>query len=261
MLLVPLYAEEQSQNDRKSSASGKPVLRILVPAYFYPSGDGARHWDRLFEASAEAPIVAVVNPASGPGKRADANYTKILARIKKSKLTPIGYVTTSYGKRSLAEVRGDVDQWLRLYPGIQGVFFDEQASAAEHVDYYATLRAHVREKHELQLVVTNPGTVCSEQFLSKSAADAVCLFEGKKPFDADAFPEWITKYSPDRFAVLSYNVEKADEMRRCIKLAERTVAYVYVTDATGANPWDRLPRYWDELVAAVRDANRPAALK
>jgi len=29
------------------------------------------------------------------------------------------------------------------------------------------------------------------------------------------------------------------------------VGYVFITDAKGANPWDRLPTYWDETVALV----------
>ena len=44
----------------------------------------------------EAGVVAIVNPASGPGKRVDANYTKVLEQAKKSKVTLIGYVSTKY---------------------------------------------------------------------------------------------------------------------------------------------------------------------
>jgi hypothetical protein len=45
-------------------------------------------------------------------------------------------------------------------------------------------------------------------------------------------------------------------MRACLQVAvEQKVGYCYVTDAGGANPWQRLPSYWDEEVAAVREAN------
>jgi hypothetical protein len=237
-----------------------PRLRLLIPAYFYPAGAGLKDWDRLFAAT-EVPLVVIVNPASGPGKEADPNYVKILDRTKKaSHLTPIGYIATSYGKRPLEEVKADVDRWLRLYPGIQGIFFDEQASGDDKVDYQADLYAHVHTRKELKLVVTNPGTTCSEKYLSRPAADVACLFEGPKAFDAATFPEWAGKYGPAHVAGVSYKIGTAKSMRECLQVAvEKKVGYCYVTDAEGANPWERLPGYWDEELAAVREANqRPA---
>jgi hypothetical protein len=41
----------------------------------------------------------VVNPASGPGKAADANYTKAIDRLRGAGCVVLGYVTTNYGKR------------------------------------------------------------------------------------------------------------------------------------------------------------------
>ena len=238
-----------------------PRLRLLVPAYFYPAGDGAKEWDRLFAASAHAPIVAIVNPASGPGKKADPNYVKLLERAKRfEKFTPVGYVATTYGQRALEEVKADVDRWVEMYPGIRGIFFDEQASGADRVAYQAALYKHVRAKPGLKLVLSNPGTVCDEKYLSQSATDVACLFEGPKPFDPAAFPKWVAKYSPGRVAVLSYKIGTVKEMRECIRVAgEQKIGYYYVTDAEGANPWDRLPRYWDEEVDLVRKANARSA--
>jgi hypothetical protein len=197
--------------------------------------------------------VAIVNPASGPGRRVDSNYTAILKRAAEAKrLTLIGYVTTSYAKRPLDDVRADVDRWLEFYPGIHGIFFDEQSSGAEQVEYQAQLYKHVRMTRKLKLVITNPGTTCDEGYISKPAADAVCLFEGPKPFDAARLPEWRSKYAADRSAVLSYQIKTAEEMQKLIRAAsEAKIGYCYVTDGAGGNPWDRLPTYWDEEVAAV----------
>src|SRR5262245_25171375 len=152
-----------------------PAVRLLVPAYFYPAGKGDEEWDKLIAAAHRVPIVAIVNPASGPGKLADPNYEKLLARAKEAKrLTLIGYVTTSYAKRPAEDVQADVDQWLKLYPAIQGIFFDEQASGAEQVQYQTRLYEHVRKTRKLKLVITNPGTTCDEGFVAKPATDAVC---------------------------------------------------------------------------------------
>jgi hypothetical protein len=237
----------------------QPRVRLLVPAYFYPAGDALKDWERLFLASARVPVAAIVNPASGPGKAVDANYVKVLARAKEHKeLTLLGYVSTAYAKRKLDDVKADIDQWLKLYPGIHGVFFDEQASGADQVEYYAALREYAHGKN-LKLVVTNPGTVCVEGYLAKPASDTACLFEGPKAFDPTVFPAWLGKYDAGRVAILSYKIATAQAMGEIVRQArEKKVGWCYVTDAEGANPWDRLPRYWEDEVAAVKAANEQA---
>ena len=64
-----------------------PRLSILVPAYFYPSGRGLKEWEKLIDAAGRAPIVAIANPASGPGKKVDPNYTAVIRRAAKAGVT------------------------------------------------------------------------------------------------------------------------------------------------------------------------------
>src|SRR5687767_6171551 len=52
-----------------TAADPPPKMRLLVPAYFYPAGKGEKEWERLLAAPEEAGVVAIVNPASGPGRR------------------------------------------------------------------------------------------------------------------------------------------------------------------------------------------------
>jgi hypothetical protein len=235
-------------------AAEPPAPRLLVPAYFYPAEDGWKSWERVLDAAGRVPVVAVVNPASGPGDRADPNYQRLFERARRSEATLIGYVSTRFGKRPPAEVKADVDRWVRLYPGVGGIFFDEQAGGAEAVGYQAALYDHVRKGRRLPLVIANPGTVCAEAFFARPALDAACLFEGAKGADAYRFPDWAAWHA-GRVAVLSYKVGTAEAMRGCVREAARQqFGYLYVTDAGGANPWDRLPSYWDEEVAAVHHA-------
>jgi hypothetical protein len=35
----------------------------------------------------------------------------------------------------------------------------------------------------------------------------------------------------------------------------KKIGYCYVTDGQGANPWGRLPSYWDAEVAAIQKLN------
>jgi hypothetical protein len=226
-------------------------VRILVPAYFRPAGDGLRHWDRLIASAEKASITVIVNPASGPGKRVDARYTEVLGRAKG--LTLIGYVSTSYGKRTLEEVKADIDRWIEFYPQVRGIFLDEQASGPERLDHYAALYAYVRKEKKLDLVVSNPGINCDEGYVSRPAADVVCLFEHHEGFDAHRPAGWTSKYGPERFLSLPYATPTVEEMRRRVAASiERRFGWTYVTDAAGGNPWNRLPSYWDELLDAVK---------
>lgn len=239
------------------SAGPATRLRLLVPAYFYPGGKGLREWDKLLASPARSDIVAIVNPASGAGRTADPNYTAILGRIARAGVTPIGYITTSYAKRPLPEVKADVDRWLRLYPGIRGIFFDEQASDEAHVNYQADLYRYVRKEKALKLVVTNPGTVCAQGYLTRPAADAVCLFEGPWASGCLDFPSWTARLAPGRTAALPYKVSSSSRMRACLSAAvAHRVGYLYMTDAEGANPWERLPSAFDDEAAAVNEWNR-----
>lgn len=230
-------------------------VRILVPAYFYPAGEGLRHWDRLIAAAARVPVVAIVNPASGPGTKADPNYERTIERARKAGVTLIGYVSTSYAKRPRAEVEADMEGWLKLYPDrIQGFFLDEQTSDAGKVEYYRSLCRFARERVKRALLVTNPGTVCAPEYLAPGGPDVVCLFENKEGFDGYTRPQWAAAYDPDRFLVLPYAIPDAARMQVTLRKAVRDgFGYLYITDASGANPWDRLPSYWDAEVAEVRD--------
>lgn len=235
----------------------QPTARLLVPAYFYPAGDGLRAWDRLIAASDKVPIVAIANPASGPGKQADDNYRDVLARARRSKLSLIGYVDLGYAKRPAQGVKADVDQWLALYPGVlDGIFFDQQPSGAEQVPFVAECFAHARKRIKEARIVSNPGTVCAPEYFDAPGNSIICIHENKDGVDAYNPPPWASRFGSDRIAVLLYDVPGGDAWARSLReLSRKRAGYVYVTDHSGANPWDRLPSYWDQEVAAVAAEN------
>jgi hypothetical protein len=232
-----------------------PRLRLLVPAYFYPGGPGLEHWEKLLASAGSVPITAIVNPASGPGKQSDADYAQIVDRANQAGVVPIGYVRTNYARQPLAEVKADVERWLEFYPAIRGFFFDEQASGAGEVEYYVKASAHARSRLAQALVVGNPGTVCAEEYLSHAAADVVCLTEGSGLHQH--LPSWVDRQGPGRLAVLLYRVQGAGQARQLIQeITQQRLGFVYATDADQPNPWERLPSWWQEEVAAVREADQ-----
>lgn len=236
-------------------AEAKVVLhpKLLVPAYFYPAGAGRKYWDQLIQAAARVPVIAIANPASGPGVQADSNYTTVITQAQAANVKVIGYVSTSYANRPLSEVTADVDRWVMLYPKIQGIFFDEQASAGDKVDYYLALRQHTLTKIPQAFTVTNPGTECAEVYFSKNVADTICIIEKGAGLEAYQPPAWATKYPAERFYGLAYQVKKPAGMQASVKAApKKHLGYVFITDDVLENPWDTLPPYWESLVRALK---------
>jgi serine/threonine protein kinase len=253
-----LYKWEESKKNALSSANavgrtdGDEPLKLLIPAYFYPAGEGLSQWDRILNSSTASRIIAIVNPNSGPGTVPDPNYVKLLDKARQKDVVFIGYVSTKYAMRSLKDVKEDVDRWIRFYPGIQGIFFDEQTSGPEQVNYYAALYDHVHTDKNLSLVVCNPGTVCAEEYVARPTSDIVCLVEATKDIDAFQRPNWANRYPSDRFGGFLCNIASKEAMKRMLQeLKDKRIGHGFITDALEPNPWSRLPVYWNDEVQAT----------
>lgn len=231
-------------------------LGLLVPAYFYPAGPGLEDWQRLIRAAARVPVVAVVNPSSGPGLAVVPDYAEVIRRAGQAGVTTIGYVTTRYAERPASEVEAEIDRWVRLYPEIKGIFLDNQSTKPEHVGYYAGLRDYVRAKIAGGVAVTNPGAVPDEAYLSRRAVDTAVIFEVEEGFKSFRMPSWSGRYEARRFAALPYGVADAEAMRDAIReTVVKEIGHLFVTDGALPNPWDHLPDYWDDEVEAVAAVN------
>lgn len=233
-----------------------PKMRLWVPAYYYPNGPGLQEWERLMVGAKRVPTVAIVNPNSGPGDHLDTNYAAVVPRALRSGLTVVGYVATQYGRKPIEQVEAEVDTYLRFYPGLQGIHVDEQASDVGHVAYYGALYDAIRRRIRGGLVLGNPGTECVPEYVSRPAADAVCLFEQDRGLDRFRPPAWLSRFPASRFCVQSYHVEREAEMRQDVQKAARNgIGYVFITDRTAPNPYDRLPSYWEAEIAVVQQLN------
>lgn len=118
-LVVPLAlagvaaAEDASPARRRQEALAFHVRAqertgLLVPLYVYPANVHKNSaYNRLMELKRQyetVPLWVILNPASGAGAEVDANYTKAIDRLRGAGCMVLGYVTTSYGKRSPAQV-------------------------------------------------------------------------------------------------------------------------------------------------------------
>jgi hypothetical protein len=227
-------------------------LRLLVPAYIYPSGDGRKYWQRLIDAASRVEIVVVANPNSGPGADRDLEYEAIFTAAIVRGVKLVGYVSTDFGKRPRAEIKKDIDTWLVFYPQIRGFFLDGQPREGDHTGLFVELRDYVREKLLDPLVITNPGIPCDEAYLARGISDVTCVFVNYQGFDRFELPATYRPYDASRFAAMPYNISNADTMRNLVKEAVlKRIGYLYISDAKPPNSWGALPAYWEEEVDEV----------
>jgi hypothetical protein len=234
---------------------------VLVPMYVYP-GDVRRNpaFNRLLDLKRRhetVPMWVIVNPASGPGKAVDPNYTRTIDRLLGAGCVVLGYVTTSYARRPEAEVRREIDQWLTLYPRVQGIFFDEMIyeDAEASARYQAALSQYAHDAG-CWPTVANPGADTPGRYFAAGAADVIVIHEGDYLPQEDRLkgdmPEGYADHPPFTRAVLIHSQARLD--RVWLQMARRYVRWVYVTeglfragDPAAANPWDRLSKYLDEI--------------
>ena len=227
-------------------------LRLLVPAYIYPSGDGRLQWRRLMDAAAKVDLVAVVNPDSGPGVERNSDYAALIAEAANRGVNLVGYISTEYAARPASMVKKDIDAWLRFYPRIGGIFLDQQPADARHAPYLADISAYAREKFRDAIVISNPGVPCDETYMARRTSDLVCVFANFEGFPTFDLPANLRSYEPTHFAALVYQVADVETMRSMLTDAIiKRLGYICITDGKRPNPWSRLPAYWDAEIEAL----------
>ena len=106
-----------SSSNSNNPASGNPnnFTSYIIPLYSYPVGKYQSEWEKLYNLSTSKRVYVIINPSSGPGDTADANYLNTINKLKAKDFYVIGYVYTNYGNRNLEDVKNDINKWLSLY--------------------------------------------------------------------------------------------------------------------------------------------------
>jgi hypothetical protein len=232
-----------------------------VPLYHYPENVHKNPvYNRLMEVKRRfesVPVWVIINPASGPGEKVDANYTKAIDRLCGAGCVVLGYVTTSYGKRTEAQVQKEIDQWLKLYPRIHGIFFDEMRyeDTKTAAAYQAALNRYAHDAG-CWPTVANPGADTPGRYFADPAADVIVIHEGnswpkEERLKGDYFGGYAD-YPPFTRAVLVHSQPRLE--RASLQMARKYARWVYVTEAVyrpndpkAANPWDRVSKHLEEL--------------
>lgn len=242
LLLVPILTGTGMQKADAAAAAG-----IMVPLYTYPGGT----WDTVIETKndhPDVPIVAIVNPASGPGGSRDSNYVSGIGELKAAGVIVLGYVSTAYTDRSLDAVKGDIDRWDSLYD-VDGIFFDEQTNWAGSESYY-TQAGDYAESKGLDFTVGNPGANSIPSYLA--TVDVVLIYESPGLPNLNNYDSWDS-YDNGKLGMIPFSVSSLPT--GWLEDATAFIGWVYVTSDSLPNPWDSLPSYFDDMAALLDDGS------
>ena len=266
-------------------AAVRADLGAVVPAYFYPGtggpggvGDG---WAAMASAAKDIPITAVFNPNSGPGSAVDPNYVNAMTNLESAGGKVVAYVYTNDGNAPLASVEGQISTYITQYGSlINGFFLDGMFVVPSTLTYYQSLDSYIKSLDPAYTVIGNPGQpflngVSAQDYLS--TANTFNIFEGPNTAPApgapgfDAYPyglNWFQGYPSNRFSNTIYDVpadagnpgQSSAMLADLSKAVQLNAGYVYITNLAGGNPYDALPSYWDQEVAAIASVPEPGSL-
>ncbi len=250
---------------------------LIIPYYLFPSSvytntDVARLLG-LIRKYHNVPVIVVANP-TGPGITPpiyDLNWEVFIRQAKGAGATVVGYVATgdltsgSWVGRSQADVQSDIDAWRSVYANspIDGIFLDvlpfDPGTGNANVTTYLGYRTYCNQRN-LYPVIANPGSNNGSAWFDTPVADALVIWEGSTLPDEtnQLLQDFVNGYAfypySGRGAIV-YGQSSLDV--HFLRRLRRYVQWLYVTDASGANPYGALPSYLEQLFAAMSDAQTP----
>jgi hypothetical protein len=223
------------------------VNGTIIPLYTDPS-DGS--WDAVVaakQAHPTVPVLAVINPANGPGAAAQDSYTSGIAKLTAAGVKVIGYVHTLWGIRPTTDLDGEMTQYRTWYPGVSGIFLDEMATGAGHESYYSTLSGRARALG-FDFTIGNPGADTTESYVG--SVDVILIYESGGLPPLPAVGGWHAAHDRRNFGVIPYGVGALDT--GFVAGARPTVGYIYLENNGLPNPWGGVPGYLSDLVGALQ---------
>lgn len=240
-------------------------MGILVPAYF--SGGASSPWNDLVAARQNhpnVPITAILNPTDGIFTRVDAGLASAIASFTAAGGKVVGYVMTKEGQRALGDVEANIKNYMTYYGQyVSGIFLDEMGGPKDLLPYYQDVADYIRANYPTLEIIGNPGTYPDPGYAN--AADTLVIFENPMSMWNQVAPQnnpWVHQRSNSGQAIIAYGASCSDMQIVTAAAATATfnVGWVYATDASGSNPWARLPSYWTQLLQTVSaiNNNQPA---
>lgn len=239
-------------------ATSEP-LKLLVPLYTYPGSS----WDNVVNGASKVPTIAIINPNSGPSASGpDSAYNTYMGKLRNANVEMVGYVYTSYGSRSISDVKKDIDLYATKYPGVTGIFFDEASDSTSQLSFYTQAYDYVMSKG-MKHSILNPGVQPAQGYVAISTSIVVFEEAGSKLSNIN-FASWVTcapsasqkagyKY---KFAAIAHSTPSSSASSVLTTMKNKGLGLVYVTDgASGCCTYNNLVSYYSTQASSVQSMN------
>ena len=111
--------------------------------------------------------------------------------------------------------------------------------------HYQTLSQYAKSKG-MSYTVGNPGTDVPAAYVG--VLDTMLIYESDGLPSVSSLSRW-SSYAPGNFGIIPYNVSAMSST--FVKQARQYVGYVFLQNDNVPNPWDSLPSYFADLLAAL----------
>src|SRR5947208_840353 len=217
---------------------------VVIPLYTYPT-DGS--WAATLQAKSahpNVPIIAVINPNNGPGGSSDSNYVQGVKDFQAAGIIVLGYVATGYASQLISSLESQVSSYKNWY-SLNGIMFDEMSNVQGNENYYSTLNTYVKSLG-MTMTMGNPGTSVPSSYIG--TLDSLCIFEqGGLPTLS-----YLSSYSGHPKSNFAYIGLSVSSLNTSFEVSSSNyVQWIYITDAGGGNPYNVLPSYFMNEVAAL----------
>jgi hypothetical protein len=242
----------------QARSEGTRATGVYVPLYKYPDlGNPSGLWSSVIDAKKahpSVPFAVSVNPSNGPGSSADSRIRNAIGELRAAGVEHIlGYVPTMYAQepsgRTMGDLKGMVDKYRAWYPEMDGLMMDTMAANSDKVSFYKELVSYAKSKG-FTFIKGNPGAKVDAAYID--IFDNVAIYER---FGAPSVSTLESNtlhgmgFGKDKFAFAAKGVSGLDT--GYLNEIRNYVAYVYMTNDGGGNPYNTVPPYFDSMVAAL----------
>ncbi len=228
--------------------------RTFVRAYAW----SAAFWTHAIDSHPAPSVIILDITGVGAGTAPVPHFQALVGKAHAAGITILGYSSTEYGQRPAAQVEADARNYKAWYQ-VNGMFPDLTASSTGELGYYQNLARYIHTAIPASVIWLNPGDFPAPGYMS--VGNVVMVFEGSYAgYRQLHVPSWASQYDPSRFVNTIYATPGPD-LASAVSLAGiRRAGYLYVTDLPGSpNPYNALPSYWPQEVAAVAASCTAAA--
>ena len=219
--------------------------------YMNPGTNGI-NWQPLIaakQAHPRVPIIAMINPSSGPGTSYDSNFNTGINNLRAAGIIVLGYIGTKYCAMTIGTAEGQIDTYHSFYK-VDGFLFDEMKNTPGCESYYSTLTNYAKSKYSDTLIIGNPGTSTIQSYVG--TVDNIIIYESQGLPSISTLQSRTFGLAKSGFCFDAYGIGSLDP--NYIAQASQYLGCMQITDDSGSNPYDTLPTYLSSEIAALDTA-------